>query len=223
MKKITLEFQRAYEKTIIDSSIENLPLRLQVFIYLCFFPGTNINRLSKVLKCTSTTVRWHIKKLMEKKLIQFYETKTRKYFFPAKFVDVKDYPIFMVLGEPSTRVIVRHIYEHHQSSKKSIIALVNEPVNKLTKILNRLTALHLIEKYNTGREVIYMPNRRLTELIEFYKNRPKSFIEFMRNILTEFGVEIIKSEEYLLHGIYTSENDEKISVEVPITPFNGIL
>ncbi|MCX8173739.1 MAG: winged helix-turn-helix transcriptional regulator [Thermoplasmata archaeon] len=109
--------EKTYKKSTDTKHVEILAVLQTVTNYPCL----NATRIAEKLQVNPGTVRWHLKKLEEKHLIESVRQGGKIVYYTRGFVVREDVEDIGFLQKPEVRILITRIARAHGASKKGVL------------------------------------------------------------------------------------------------------
>jgi DNA-binding transcriptional ArsR family regulator len=190
--------------------------RRQVFRYLCLRPCARIGDISRDLKMSPATVRWHTWDLVENRYLGSEGVSV----FPTGLIDPQDVPLFAALAAAGRAAVLAGASEAPGLSFQDIASRVGLTRQSVSKIALELGEMGLVRILDDGRFRRLHPTDFLGRKREANRARARAFQEALLRRLSDEGLapELVRREETTLlvrFGI----GGRRVLLEVPVDPY----
>ncbi len=179
-----------------DVSLLMNPVRRKLFEYLCLHPCSHLSQVSRALRVSANTARWHLRKLTRGGLVTTSKSGARTLYYPFDFVSLGSLSIFEFLSDRRMRELYLYLVDH-PGSTHSELAKSGELSNQATiRATKKLENLGLVSRIRDGVYARYFPTDILLKKKEEDLSRMKSFQKAILKRLRSEGLRpnIIRQE-----------------------------
>ncbi len=190
--------------------------RRQVFRYFCLRPCARIGDISRALKMSQATVRWHTWDLTEHRYLQSEGVS----IFPAGLIDPGDVPLFAALASAGRAAVLAAVFDVPGISFQEIAKRVGLTRQSVSKVASELAEFGLVRLVDDGRFRRVYSMDLLSRKREANRGRSDAFEEALLRRLTEEGLEpeLVRREETRLL-IRFGTGAKRVLLEVPLDPY----
>ena len=190
--------------------------RRQVFRYLCLRPCARIGDISRELKMSQATVRWHTWDLTEHRYLQSAGLST----FPSGLIDPGDVPLFAVLASAGRAAVLAAVFDVPGISFQEIASRVGLTRQSVSKVASELAEFGLLRLVDDGRFRRVFSTDLLARKREVNHARTEAFEEALLRRLLEEGLapELVRREETRLL-VRFGTGAKRVLLEVPLDPY----
>jgi len=173
--------------------------RRQVFRYLCLRPCARIGDMSRDLKMSPATVRWHTWDLIENRYLQSEGVSV----FPSGLIDPGDVSLFAALAAAGRGAVLAAVSDVPGLSFQEIASRVGLTRQSVSKVASELAEFGLLARKR-----------------EANRARAEAFGEALLRRLSHEGLapELVRREETTLLVRFGSGN-KRVLLEVPVDPY----
>ena len=200
------------------------PVRREIFRHLCEFPCDHLSGVSKSLGITPSTTNWHLKKMIERKLIEMKRIDGKTVFFPTNMIEESDVGILSLINDEKVKHIFLTIKANPGITQKEISGILRLKHQSILWYSTKLIAIGLINIIEDGKYKRYYPTNLLPELSDLYLKKLRGFREWVIKAFKFDGIdpEIIRTTNNLIL-IRITTGKEKTTLELPTNPFITVL
>lgn len=190
--------------------------RRQVFRYFCLRPCARIGEISRELKMSQATVRWHTWDLTENRYLQSEGAS----LFPAGLIDLGDVSLFAALATAGRAAILAAVFDVPGISFQEIASRVGLTRQSVSKVASELAEFGLVRLVDDGRFRRVYSTDLLSHKREANRGRANAFEEGLLRHLTEEGLtpELVRREETRLL-VRFGTGSTRVLLEVPLDPY----
>lgn len=158
-------------KLVKENIFEN-PRRKEIYEYICYNPGCNINDIMNILQIGSNQVLWHLKFLTKFQFIRKVEFDNQKIFFKFQLNEHYDELFYYLRNESIIKILKLLKSSKEGINPTKISKFLKMHYYTLKKYLNILSRLNLIlldydeNSYNLNQEVYYKILRDLKNILD---------------------------------------------------------
>jgi DNA-binding MarR family transcriptional regulator len=176
-------------KTVESSLLMNVS-RLKIFEHICNNPGNHLRQISRALKISTQTARWHLAKLIEKNLVSYDYFNGKKIFFPLTgFIEHDVGTILALLNNEDLRKIYLFIEGNPYLTQKRLVNEVGVYQQLLSRSLLILERYGLIANEKRNRKKAYFITDKLGEIEREYEEKIQNFEKKLFLTLKADGVD----------------------------------
>ncbi len=190
--------------------------RRQVFRYFCLRPCARIGEISRELKMSQATVRWHTWDLTENRYLQSEGVS----IFPTGLIDPGDVPLFAALATAGRAAVLVAVFDVPGISFQEIASRVRLTRQSVSKVASELAEFGLVRLVDDGRFRRAYSTDLLSRKREANRGRANAFEEGLLRHLTEEGLtpELVRREETRLL-VRFGTGATRVLLEVPLDPY----
>ncbi len=190
--------------------------RRQVFRYLCLRPCARIGEISRELKMSQATVRWHMWDLTENRYLQSEGVS----LFPAGLIDPADVPMFAALASSGRAGVLAAVFDVPGITFQEIASRVGLTRQSVSKVASELAEFGLVRLVDDGRFRRVYSTDLLSRKRAANRGRANAFEEAILRRLMEEGLapELVRREE-TRSLIRFGTGAKRVFLEVPVDPY----
>jgi len=190
--------------------------RRQVFRYLCLRPCARIGEISRELKMSQATVRWHMWDLTENRYLQSEGVS----LFPAGLIDPADVPMFAALASSGRAGVLAAVFDVPGITFQEIASRVGLTRQSVSKVASELAEFGLVRLVDDGRFRRVYSTDLLSRKRAANRGRANAFEEAILRRLMEEGLapELVRREE-TRSLIRFGTGAKRVLLEVPVDPY----
>ena len=190
--------------------------RRQVFRYLCLRPCARIGEISRELKMSQATVRWHMWDLTENRYLQSEGVS----LFPAGLIDPADVPMFAALASSGRAGVLAAVFDVPGITFQEIASRVGLTRQSVSKVASELAEFGLMRLVDDGRFRRVYSTDLLSRKRAANRGRANAFEEAILRRLMEEGLapELVRREE-TRSLIRFGTGAKRVLLEVPVDPY----
>ena len=152
-----------------------------------FHPCTGMNNIADALGVSSSTVKWHLEKLVASGYLVERHFGRKRAFWPEGQLEDTDIQIFCILSSNNAKQLLIDIIKSPGQTQKEYSKDFGMTHQGIAMIAARLEASGLIKAMVEGIHTRYYPTRLLTDLSEARYDHSKAFREFVIEKLKNNG------------------------------------
>lgn len=220
------------EKDILDEhwevqhgkSILMNATRQKIYRYLCEYPCSTLSDIAHDIELSAPSTTWHLKLLVERRLISRGEVGKQQVFYPEEMIDSNVIPLLTLLANSKIKNIFNEIFESPGIKQKEItesLGMSHQSVNTFT---TRLEKEGLITSIRDGKFIRYYPTKKLGQL---EINQRKKLKEFRKWVIKAFKFDGVNpkllrvTDKQLLLQITSGKSIK--SIKLSVNPFITII
>ncbi len=186
--------------------------RRQVFRYFCLRPCARIGDMSRDLKMSPATVRWHTWDLIENRYLQSEGV--------SVLIDPGDVSLFATLAAAGRGAVIAAVSDVPGLSFQEIASRVGLTRQSVSKVASELAEFGLVRILDDGRFRRLHATGLLARKREANRARAEAFGEaLLRRLSNEaLAPELVRREETTLLVRFGSGN-QRVLLEVPVDPY----
>jgi len=190
--------------------------RRQVFRYLCLRPCARIGDISRDLKISPATVRWHTWDLIGNRYLQSEGVSV----FPSGLIDPRDVPLFAALAAAGRAATLAAVSDVPGLSFQEIASRVGLTRQSVSKVASELVEFGLVRILDDGRFRRVHATVLLARKREANRARAEAFGEALLRRLSDEGLapELVRREETTLL-VRFGTGAQRVLLEVPADPY----
>ena len=190
--------------------------RRQVFRYLCIRPCARIGDISRDLRMSPATVRWHTWDLIENRYLQSEGLSV----FPAGLVDPRDVALFAALAAAGRAAVLAAVSDVPGLSFQEIASRVGLTRQSVSKVASELAEFGLVRIHDDGRFRRVHPTDVLVRKRASNRGRAEAFGEALLRRLSDEGLapELVRREETTIL-VRFGTGPQRVLLEVPVDPY----
>lgn len=190
--------------------------RRQVFRYFCLRPCARIGDISRELKMSQATVRWHTWDLTENRYLQSEGVS----IFPTGLIDPGDVSLFATLASAGRAAVLAAVFDVPGISFQEIASRVGLTRQSVSKVASELAEFGLVRLVDDGRFRRVYSTEVLSRKREANRGRTDAFEEAVLRRLMEEGLapELVRREETRLL-VRFGTGVKRVLLEVPLDPY----
>ena len=190
--------------------------RRQVFRYFCLRPCARIGDISRALKMSQATVRWHAWDLTENR----YLISEGVSIFPAGLIDPGDVSLFGALATTGRAAVLAAAFDVPGISFQDVAPRVGLTRQSVSKVASELAEFGLVRLVDDGRFRRLYATDLLARRREANRDRAVAFEEALLRRLTDEGLapELVRREETRLL-LRFGTGAKRVLLEVPLDPY----
>lgn len=191
--------------------------------YLCKYPCSRLEAISKDLELTAPTVKWHLEKMTDSSFISLKKVGRTAVFYPSNMTELSDIEILAVLNLEKTGFIFSVILEKGGIAQNELCKLVGASPQAVIRYTSRLEKLGLVNSVGDGRYKRYYATSLISELQESRGKRTKYFREYILGKLKDDALrpQIIRSTDKEILVRITAGGKE-VTLELKTSPFTTV-
>jgi predicted transcriptional regulator len=219
----TEDLSQKFEKKPPASAFMNRN-RQAIFSYLCTRPCSAMVKISKGMKMSTPTVKWHLKQLVENKFVSTARVGSRVVFYPTELVMPAHLEMLACLNEPLLRHITAEIIRKPGVSQKELCGIVGLKHQTLIYNTSRLEKSGLVCHMRDGKFTRYYPSDKLSKLRESSIRQIHQFRKNLVKMLKKDGVSprIARTTYGELH-VEVTRGGERAMLVLHTDPFVTVL
>ncbi|MBX8635004.1 MAG: winged helix-turn-helix transcriptional regulator [Thermoplasmata archaeon] len=164
--------------------------RRKILQLLYSFPASSVSRISREVKLTPNTVKWHLNALKKWEFINEERVDNRSVFFPCNFLDQSELQILTILNDESSSLIFRNVFYHPGTTQKEIREMLELTQNTAGYFLRKLTHMGAVEEKQDGKFKHYYPSREIMKRLEERRKKSGDYAHSLVQRLASDGVEV---------------------------------
>jgi len=190
--------------------------RRQVFRYFCLRPCARVGDISRELKMSPATVRWHTWDLTENRYLQSEGVS----LFPAGLIDPADVSMFATLASAGRAAVLAAVFDVPGISFQEVASRVGLTRQSVSKVASELAEFGLVRFVDDGRFRRGYSTDLLSRKREANRGRADAFEDAILRRLMEEGLapELVRREETRLL-IRFGTGAKRVLLEVPLDPY----
>ncbi len=190
--------------------------RRQVFRYLCVRPCARVGEISRVLKLSHASVRWHERDLVENGYLEV----DGLFLFPRGLIALEDASLFALLATPGRSAVLLACYLEPGISLLELAARVRLTRQSTSKIASELSDLSLVTLVEDGRFRRHYPTDVLARKREANRTRAKAFSEALLRRLGEDGLspEFLRADDGVVL-VRFGTGGKQVVLDLPLDPY----
>jgi DNA-binding MarR family transcriptional regulator len=198
--------------------------RQQIFRYLCEYPCSTLSTVSRDLKLTPPATTWHLKLLVNRKLLSENRLQNKKIFYPPEMIDASTISVLFLLADPKINEIFTRILDTPGITQKELSVELNFSHQSINVFTGRLEKENLISMVRDGKFTRYYPTQRLNELELAQRKKLKEFRKWVIKAFKFDGVnpKLIRATDRQLILQITSGQSLK-TMNLSVNPFRTLL
>jgi predicted transcriptional regulator len=193
--------------------------RLAVFQFLCRVPGCSINAISDHTGLSTSTVKWHLQKLMIERYVVVFRAGNRMAYFPKGMVEERFMKVLSILNEHMPMTILWILLKTPGMTQKELRGSLGAGIQPARLAIGKLERSNIVLAVIDGRFRRYYPSGELRELTALNRKKVR---QFKALLLRRFDDELLnpkmvlsKSGESLIEiSIGQSKNRIQISSDI---------
>lgn len=200
------------------------PQRRGIFSYLSRCPCSYLTKIGTVLGMSSSTVSWHVRKLVNAGYLREKAEGKRKVYYPQGLIDSSDVGIFALLSSDWLREVYVHVLRNEGLFQKEIAEALNRSNQSVERAISRLEKLRLLTLVEDGKFKRCFPTDTLRKRRDENYQREKVFVKQLMRRLNADKLKpaiVRQSEKVLLIEIQGASKRE--TLDVGLDPFNTAL
>ena len=215
-----LETVLAREGAAEDLEIEGPSLanarRRQVFRYLCARPCARVGEMSRVLRLSPATVRWHERDLLENGYVEFQGPRP----FPRGLIDPGDADLFSLIASPGRSAVLKVCYADPGISLLDLASAIALSRQSASKIASELSDVGLVNLVEDGRFRRHYPTDALVRKRAANRPRAQAFADAFLRRLAHDGLspELLRADDSAFVVRFGS-NAKRVVLDVPVDPY----
>ncbi len=190
--------------------------RRQVFRYLCLRPCARVGEISRVLRMSHASARWHERDLVENGYLEV----DGLFLFPRGLIALEDASLFALLATPGRSAVLLACYAEPGISLLELAARVRLTRQSTSKIASELSDLGLVTLVEDGRFRRHYPTDVLARKREANRVRAKAFSDAFLRRLAEDGLspELLRADEGLVL-VRFGTGGKQVVLDLPLDPY----
>jgi len=190
--------------------------RRQVFRYLCLRPCARIGEISRELKMSPATVRWHTWDLTENRYLRSEGVS----LFPVGLIDLVDVSMFAALAMAGRAAVLAAVFDVPGISFQEIASRVGLTRQSVSKVASELSEFGLVRLVDDGRSRRMYSTDLLARKRDANRGRADAFEEAILRRLMDEGLapELVRREETRLL-VRFGTGAKRVLLEVPVDPY----
>ncbi len=164
--------------------------RRRILQTLYRFPASSVSRISREVRLTPNTVKWHLNALKKWEFINEERVDNRSVFFPCNFLDQSELQILTILNDESSSVIFKNVYDHPGTTQKEIREMLDLTQNTAGYFLRKLAHTGAIEERQDGKFKHYYPSREIMKRLEDRQRKSSDYAHSLVHRLASDGIEV---------------------------------
>ena len=190
--------------------------RRQVFRYFCLRPCARVGDISRELKMSPATVRWHTWDLTENRYLRSEGVS----LFPAGLIDLADVSMFATLASAGRAAVLAAVFDVPGISFQEVASRVGLTRQSVSKVASELAEYGLVRFVDDGRFRRGYSTDLLSRKREANRGRADAFEDAILRRLMEEGLapELVRREETRLL-IRFGTGAKRVLLEVPLDPY----
>jgi DNA-binding transcriptional ArsR family regulator len=180
-----------------------------------------VSKIARILEVQESNVRWHLKKLMNDRLVGANED-GKAIYFPLNMIRPEDTRIFKLLALDKTTAIFELIKDRDGINLNELSRELDINMRTLMRHTSQLEAIGMIKSTDDGGIKRFFMTDLLSELDKYYRTSSQDFKEYVlrRARLDGLKPKILMSSPGLLKFKIETGIEKKV-VTIPIIPYNG--
>lgn len=199
-------------------------VRRKVIKYLCEYPCSSLSILAHDLKISAPSMSWHLKLLLERKLLSEKRFGGKRLFYPRNMFDNSAIGVLSILANPKINDIYLKINEYPGINQKELSKQLSVSHQSINAFTNRLKSVEVINIVRDGKFTRYYPSKKLGELEISQRKNLKEFRNWIIKAFKFDGVnpKLIRSTDRLLFLKITSGTNVE-SIRLSVNPFYSVI
>jgi predicted transcriptional regulator len=199
-------------------------VRRRLFEYLCIRPCSHLSDISKALKVSPNTAKWHLNKLREGNLVVSKDSGRRTLYYPIGLISQDSLKVFELLSEGRMRDLYVFLVDNPGSTQSNLAKSLGISSQTATRSTQKLERLGLASKIQDGIYARFFPTGVLMKKKEenFYREKT-----FQKNILKRLEGEGLKPKVVRQASVSliveVSLGTEKSILSISTDPFSTAL
>jgi len=198
--------------------------RKEILQALYRYPASNISKISRTVKLTPNTVKWHINALKRNEYIVEDRIENRSIFYPSNFLDPTEVQLLTILNDETCGRIFSHVFTNPGRTQKQIKQDLGLTQNTAGYFLRKLTHIGAIEEIHRGKFKYYYPSKLFVTKFEERDRKSMEYVNFLISRFKADGLEVadLAAEgETLKFKIKLKKSEEEIIIQ--INPFHSLI
>ncbi len=198
--------------------------RRRILQTLYRFPASSVSRISREVKLTPNTVKWHLNALKKFEFINEERVDNRTVFFPSNFLDPSELQILTILNDESSGLIFKTVFDHPGATQKDIREMLDLTQNTTGYFLRKLTHTGAVEERQDGKFKHYYPSGEIMKRLEERQKKSGEYAHSFVHRLASDGVEVTELSvlQYSFSFKFRHRRGEE-SVVFDSNPFRNII
>ncbi len=198
--------------------------RQNIFKYLCEYPCSTLSTVAHDIQLTPPSTTWHLKLLLERKLITEKKVGNQRVFYPLEMIDQNTIPILSLLANPKIQKIFIKIADSPGIGQKELTEVFKSSHQSINTYTTRLKDKGIIKVVKDGKFTRYYPTSKLNELESTQRKKLKEFRKWIIKAFKFDGInpKLIRVTDRQLMLQITSGKNIK-SIKLSVNPFHTIL
>ncbi len=210
----------------VESSLLMNKTRQEIFQFVCNNPCAHLREISRALKISTQTSKWHLVKLKSGKLISETRFGNKKIFSPlTDIVKDKECKTLALFHDRNTKAIYLHIKKNPGKTQKQLTKDINIYQQLLSRALVAMERHNIIYHEMLGRTKVYFITATLSELEDQYGLRAQDYEKRLISALMADGVDprILHSGPDILKIEIDSGGKKRSILKIPKNPIRAVL
>jgi DNA-binding MarR family transcriptional regulator len=189
------------------------PVRQNLFVFLCKYPGSTLRSISSKNGISQSTASWHLRRLEEASYVTKGRIRNRVIFFPTGLVDPEDSELLELLNHETAKGLLLLILTRPGLSQRELANILRLSDQSVQRLVKRMELFDLISRVTDGRYVRFFASDGLKKAKDRNYKREK---EFRRDVLR-------KLENDGLEPSIIRQSGSKFMVEIQRSRFHAVL
>jgi len=200
------------------------PTRQKIYRYLCEYPCSSLSTLSHDFEISPASMSWHVKLLIDRKLLAETRQGGRRLFYPFNMIDKKTISVLCLLANPKINNIFVNINGSPGIAQKELADKLGFSHQSIYSFTSRLKGEEMIEIVQDGKYTRYYPSKRLTVLEVSQRKNLKEFKNWVIKAFKYDGVnpKLVRTTDKLIILQITSGAKVE-SIKLSVNPFYSII
>jgi DNA-binding MarR family transcriptional regulator len=198
--------------------------RRRILQTLYSFPASSVSRISREVKLTPNTVKWHLNALKKGEFINEERVDNKSVFFPCNFLDQSELQILTILNDESSSMIFKNVFDNPGTTQKEIRDVLDLTQNTTGYFLRKLAHTGAIEEKHDGKFKHYYPSKEIVKRLEERRKKSNEYAHSLVYRLISNGVEIdeLRVSEDSFSFKFRNRRIEE-SIEFDSNPFRNVI
>jgi DNA-binding transcriptional ArsR family regulator len=196
-------------------------MRQRIYLYVCRYPCTCLSAISYAIGSTSTTARWHLKRLIEFEFVGSAKVAGKEIYFPRNLISKPDLELLTVINSnDKVRPILNKIFAQPGISQRELAIAIDLNPRTIINHTTQLEKFGVIRSVRDGKWKRYYPTDKISTKARQYRTRIKQFKSDLLLKLKRDGVNprIILSQPDMLR-LKLATGEKSTVIELMLNPF----
>lgn len=189
------------------------PIRQNLFVFLCKYPGSRLRRISSGNCISQSTASWHLRRLEEASYVTRRRIHNRSIFFPTGLVDIEDSELLELLNRETAKDLLLLVLTRPGLSQRELANTLGVSDQSVQRLVRQMEQHNLISRVTDGRFVRFFVSDGLKKAKDRNYERER---EFRRDVLR-------KLENDGLEPRIIRQSSSEFMVEIQRSRFHAVI